>query len=156
MLRRVAETGAGILAGLDAPRCNVPDWLWNGWQRAYGEATARRIAAASLVEAPLDVSVKSEPAVWAERLGGVVLPTGSVRLPAGGRIADLPGYAEGAWWVQDAAAALPPGSSAKSAASRWPICAPHPAARRRCWPRPARTSRRSTSRPNGSTGCART
>ena len=108
VLRRVAETGAGILADLDAPRCNIPDWLWDGWRQAYGEATARRIAAASLVEAPLDVSVKSEPAVWAERLGGVVLPTGSVRLPAGGRIADLPGYAEGAWWVQDAAAALPP------------------------------------------------
>jgi 16S rRNA (cytosine967-C5)-methyltransferase len=108
VLRRVAEHGAAVLAGLDAPRCNIPDWLWQGWVAAYGEATARRIAAASLVEAPLDISVKSEPEVWAERFDGIVLPTGSVRLPAGGRLVDLAGYADGAWWVQDAAAALPP------------------------------------------------
>ncbi len=62
---------------------------------------------ASLTEAPLDLTVKSEAPAWAERLGGIVLPTGSVRLKAGGRIEDLAGYADGAWWVQDAAAALP-------------------------------------------------
>ena len=107
VLRRVAVSGGGILAGLDAPRCNIPDWVWQNWVTAYGEATARRIAAASLVEAPLDITVKDDPEAWAARLGGIVLSTGSVRLPAGGRIADLPGYAEGAWWVQDAAAALP-------------------------------------------------
>jgi 16S rRNA (cytosine967-C5)-methyltransferase len=60
-----------------------------------------------LAEAALDITVKDEPAAWAERLGGIVLPTGSVRLKAGGRIEDLAGYSEGAWWVQDAAAALP-------------------------------------------------
>ncbi len=48
------------------------------------------------------------PSGWAERLGGIVLPTGSVRLVADGAVPDLPGFAEGAWWVQDAAAALPP------------------------------------------------
>ena len=50
---------------------------------------------------------RMHPQAWAERLGGHVLPTGSVRLAAGGRIEDLPGYSDGAWWVQDAAAALP-------------------------------------------------
>ena len=74
---------------------------------AYGAEEARRIAAASLNEAPLDISVKSSPEAWAERLGGKVLPTGSVRLEAGGRIEDLPGYSDGGWWVQDAAASLP-------------------------------------------------
>src|SRR5262249_16983154 len=38
---------------------------------------------------------------------GRVLPTGSVRAIVHGPISQLPGYAEGAWWVQDAAAALP-------------------------------------------------
>ncbi len=47
------------------------------------------------------------PAGWAEKLGGRVLPTGSVRAVVHGPVPSLPGYAEGAWWVQDAAAALP-------------------------------------------------
>jgi 16S rRNA (cytosine967-C5)-methyltransferase len=36
-----------------------------------------------------------------------LLPTGSVRTVAHGPISRMPGFAEGAWWVQDAAAALP-------------------------------------------------
>lgn len=107
LLRRVAREGAATLQGRDAVALNIPAWLLQRWSEAFGGGTACRIAAASLVEAPLDLSVKGAPETWAERLGGVVLPTGSVRLAAGGRIEDLPGYAEGAWWVQDAAAALP-------------------------------------------------
>ena len=56
----------------------------------------------------LDLTVKDDPGRWAERLGGTVLPNGSVRvarLPA--PVPDLPGFTEGAWWVQDAAASLP-------------------------------------------------
>ena len=107
VLRRVATDGAALLAGLDTPRIDIPPWLWQRWVAAYGDETATRIAAASLVEAPLDLSVKSDPATWAERLGGHVLATGSVRLGEHHRIEDLDGYHEGAWWVQDAAAALP-------------------------------------------------
>jgi 16S rRNA (cytosine967-C5)-methyltransferase len=107
VLRRVAEKGASIAAGLDAARVNTPDWLWSRWVSAWDEERARAIAAAHLVEAPLDVTVKAEPALWAERLSGRVLPTGSVRLLPKGRIEDMPGFAEGAWWVQDAAASLP-------------------------------------------------
>ena len=44
---------------------------------------------------------------WADKIGGIVLPTGSVRLVNRAAIDELPGYAEGQWWVQDAAAALP-------------------------------------------------
>ena len=51
--------------------------------------------------------MKTEPEAWAERLGGIVLPTGSVRLLERTPVRELPGFAEGAWWVQDAAAALP-------------------------------------------------
>jgi 16S rRNA (cytosine967-C5)-methyltransferase len=109
VLRRVAREGAGLIAGQDAPRLNTPDWLWRSWSQAYGEPTARGIAEAHLAEPPLDLSVRAEPELWAATLGGAVLPTGSVRRPAelGGAIEALPGYADGAWWVQDAAAALP-------------------------------------------------
>ncbi len=109
VLRRVAERGPQLLAAQDGTRLNVPDWLWQRWSAAYGAEVARRIAEASLTEAALDISVRpgGDGAVtWAERLGGQLLPTGSIRLAAHGRIEDLPGYAEGAWWVQDAAAAL--------------------------------------------------
>jgi 16S rRNA (cytosine967-C5)-methyltransferase len=107
LLRRLAREGASTLQNRDAARLNVPAWLFERWIKTYGETDARRIASASLCEAPLDLSVKADAAQWAERLGGTALPTGSVRLAAGGRIEDLAGYADGAWWVQDAAAALP-------------------------------------------------
>jgi 16S rRNA (cytosine967-C5)-methyltransferase len=109
VLRRVAREGAALVPGQDAARLNTPDWLWRSWSRAHGEETARSIAQAHLREPPLDLSVPAEPERWAAALGGSVLPTGSVRRPAelGGAIESLPGYADGAWWVQDAAAALP-------------------------------------------------
>lgn len=107
VLRRVANDGPQRLAALDTARVNVPDWMWRRWAKAYGEDTARRIAVASQTEAALDISVKDDVAGWAQRLGGTALPTGSIRLAAGGRVEDLPGFADGAWWVQDAAAALP-------------------------------------------------
>ncbi|MGD9804179.1 MAG: RsmB/NOP family class I SAM-dependent RNA methyltransferase [Hyphomicrobiaceae bacterium] len=107
VLRRVAAHGPAILDELDTPRIDIPGWLWDKWVSAYGETTARRIAAASLVEAPLDLTAKAEPDVWAQRLGGELLATGTIRLKDGGRIDELEGFKEGAWWVQDVAAALP-------------------------------------------------
>ncbi len=107
VLRKVATEGPLRLAALDPVTLNVPPWLWQRWRTTYGEETARAIAMAQLQQAPLDLSVKSDAAGWAERLGGVVLETGTVRLAAAGRIEDLAGFTEGAWWVQDAAAALP-------------------------------------------------
>jgi 16S rRNA (cytosine967-C5)-methyltransferase len=90
------------------PWRNLPAWLAGSWVDAYGEPKARAIAASHLNEAPLDLSVKSDPESWAQRLGGEILPTGSLRLPRGaGPVESLPGYEEGAWWVQDAAASLP-------------------------------------------------
>ncbi len=109
LLRRVAREGAAVLAGQDGVRLNIPGWLWQRWQTAYGAEAARRIAEASLKEPALDISLKSQAdaATWAQRLGGSLLPTGSIRLAGHhGRVEDLPGYADGAWWVQGAAAAL--------------------------------------------------
>src|SRR5690606_37237625 len=77
VLRRVAERGAEIAAGQDPVRLNIPEWLWKRWSVAYGDDTARQIAEASLREAPLDITVKSDAEGWSRRLGGVLLPTGS-------------------------------------------------------------------------------
>lgn len=107
VLRKVATEGPALLAALP-PGANLPHWLFTRWRATYGEE-ADRIAAALLDEAPLDLSVKADAARWAEELGGELTPTGSIRLAAarGGTIEALPGFADGAWWVQDAAAALP-------------------------------------------------
>jgi 16S rRNA (cytosine967-C5)-methyltransferase len=107
VLRRVTQTGARRTAELDTVALDTPAWLLSRWMRNYGEETARAVAQANGREPALDVSVKSDPEFWAARLRGEVLPTGTVRSVAHGPISLLPGYAEGAWWVQDAAAALP-------------------------------------------------
>jgi 16S rRNA (cytosine967-C5)-methyltransferase len=109
VLRRLARDGLGLRDAQDAARLNTPDWLWQSWSAAYGEAACRRIAEAHLAEPPLDVSVKQDPDRWAAALDASRLPTGSLRLHPHGPIPALPGFAEGAWWVQDAAAALPAG-----------------------------------------------
>ena len=107
VLRRLSVEGGELSRGQDAARLNTPDWLWRSWSRAYGEETARAIASAHLKEAPLDLTLRENPAEWCEKLQGLLLPTGTVRRQAGGAVTSLPGYDEGAWWVQDAAAALP-------------------------------------------------
>jgi 16S rRNA (cytosine967-C5)-methyltransferase len=107
VLRRVASDGEAIAAALDAARINAPDWLWSRWVSYWGEDQARAIAEMNLMEPPLDLTVKSEPELWAERLAGRVLPTGSVRLLSKGRIEAMPGFDDGAWFVQDVAASLP-------------------------------------------------
>jgi 16S rRNA (cytosine967-C5)-methyltransferase len=107
LLRRLAREGKVLAQAQDAARLNTPDWLWRSWAQTYGEETARRIAEAHLAEPPLDLTVNGEAAGWAERLGAEALPTGTLRFRPRGPIAALPGYADGPWWVQDAAAALP-------------------------------------------------
>jgi 16S rRNA (cytosine967-C5)-methyltransferase len=111
VLRRLSLEGPGRLEGHDPARLNTPDWLWQSWSRAYGEDCARAIAGAHLKEAPLDLTLRAEePAAdesWCEKLQATKLPTGSLRRAGGGSVTALPGYAEGAWWIQDAAAALP-------------------------------------------------
>ncbi|HEY6981222.1 MAG TPA: transcription antitermination factor NusB [Reyranella sp.] len=107
VLRRVAREGVALLGDRDPARLNTPRWLWQSWSADYGEETARAIAASHLVEAPLDLTPRADTAFWAGRLNAEMLPTGTLRRATGGAITDLPGFAEGAWWVQDAAAALP-------------------------------------------------
>jgi 16S rRNA (cytosine967-C5)-methyltransferase len=102
VLRRASREGESVLAKLDGPRLSTPDWLWTRWTGQYGAEVARTIAEAHLREAPVDIVLKSGDAPESEALFGNVR-----RLKAEGRIEDLPGFAEGHWWVQDAAATLP-------------------------------------------------
>ena len=107
VLRTIARDRDAILPASDPLDDDTPAWLAARWRATYGETTARAIAAAHRCEPTLDLSVKSEPERWAERLGGIALPTGSVRIDSHKPVAQLDGYADGEWWVQDAAAALP-------------------------------------------------
>jgi 16S rRNA (cytosine967-C5)-methyltransferase len=106
VLRRVAREREAILSGAE-PWLDTPGWLEARWIAQYGEPLAAAIATAHRAMASVDLTVKEDPHAWAERLGGILLPTGSVRLTERTAIRDLPGYEDGAWWVQDAAAALP-------------------------------------------------
>jgi 16S rRNA (cytosine967-C5)-methyltransferase len=107
VLRRLGRERDSVLAEADALRIDTPVWLAARWVAAYGEERAGAIASAHAEGASVDITAKEDPRGWADRLGGIVLPTGSVRLLDRTPVRELPGYAEGAWWVQDAAAALP-------------------------------------------------
>ncbi len=109
VLRRLSREGAAILTDQDVVRLNTPDWLRRRWIHAYGEDAVAAMADQQLAEPPLDLTLKpgEDVAAWADALEASVLPSGTLRRPVGGRIESLPGFAEGKWWVQDAAAALP-------------------------------------------------
>ncbi len=110
--RKVVVEGANIWADLEPQ--TLPDWLRLPMQSAYGEKAVLGIEAAHERGANLDLTLR-DPAQtdrWRAALAQVgqdvtILPTGSLRLVKPGQVSALPGYAEGAWWVQDAAAAIP-------------------------------------------------
>lgn len=107
VLRRITRDGAALIADIDTTALDTPAWLMTRWTAHYGAEEARAIAAANGQEPALDLTVKDQPESWAARLHGRVLPTGSVRTLVHGPVSLLPGYDIGAWWVQDAAAAMP-------------------------------------------------
>ncbi len=110
VLRRVAREREAILAAADPLGGNTPDWLARRWVASFGPERAAAIAKAHLTSAAIDLTPRREDEAqrWAETLGATLLPTGSLRLPPdGAAIPALAGFGEGAWWVQDAAAAIP-------------------------------------------------
>jgi 16S rRNA (cytosine967-C5)-methyltransferase len=107
VLRRCAREGQPLIDEVKAQTLDVPPWLLARWIAAYGETTARAMALAIGHEPSLDITVKADAAQWATRLHGETLPTGTVRTLLQGSVTMLPGFTEGQWWVQDAAAALP-------------------------------------------------
>jgi len=106
---RVATEGPEIVAAQDAARLCTPGWLWGRLSSDWGTAADRAIATAHLAGAPVDLTPR-DPAgagALAATLGAALLPTGTLRLAQRPQISALPGFAEGGWWAQDAAAALP-------------------------------------------------
>ena len=109
VLRRISREADALTAAYHEPTLNTPDWLRTSWRGAYGDEVTNTIARAHLADPPLDITIKEEHSRehWAERLEAKILSSGTLRRQTGGRIEDLPGFAEGTWWVQDVAAALP-------------------------------------------------
>ncbi|QUJ76512.1 methyltransferase domain-containing protein [Sulfitobacter albidus] len=105
VLRKVADDGPEAWAARRAPR--LPKWLRGPLVDAWGSDVMLAVERAHFRGAPLDLTVKQDAAGWAARLGGAVLPNGTVRIDAGVQVSALPGFEEGAWWVQDAAATFP-------------------------------------------------
>ncbi|MGE4321903.1 MAG: RsmB/NOP family class I SAM-dependent RNA methyltransferase [Sphingobium sp.] len=87
----------------------LPEAVRARWAAMWGDAMPLAAAAAYAVRPPVDLSLRDPAATadWAERLGGDSLAPGHVRLPEGTPVPTLPGFKDGAWWVQDIAASCP-------------------------------------------------
>ncbi|MDY8110994.1 transcription antitermination factor NusB [Fulvimarina sp. 2208YS6-2-32] len=108
LLRRLTRELAGAEV-TTVPATDCPFWLFDRLVATYGKERATAIAEAHRRPAPIDLTVKSDPQGWADRLGGAVVAANTVRLDAQtqGSIASLEGFDAGEWWVQDASASLP-------------------------------------------------
>jgi len=107
VLRRIAREKDEILKKSDPLTIDTPEWLANRWIKTYGAENAAKIAAAFRSEPAIDLTMRADPEIWAEKLNAKILPTGSLRLRDRTPVRALAGYEEGAFWVQDTAAALP-------------------------------------------------
>ncbi|WP_306114240.1 MULTISPECIES: RsmB/NOP family class I SAM-dependent RNA methyltransferase [unclassified Roseovarius] len=105
VLRKMAGDAGKPWNDLRLPR--LPGWLREPLVAAWGANPVNQMEKVHFAGAPLDITARSDAEGWADKLGGALLPTGTIRLADAGQVSTLPGFDEGAWWVQDAAAALP-------------------------------------------------
>ncbi|TDE36028.1 RsmB/NOP family class I SAM-dependent RNA methyltransferase [Antarcticimicrobium sediminis] len=103
VLRKIAAEGPTEWNRLRVPR--LPKWLRKPLVEAWGAEAMAAMEAVHFAGAPLDITPR--PGAEVTLPGARLLPTGSLRLDVPGQVTALPGYADGTWWVQDAAAALP-------------------------------------------------
>jgi 16S rRNA (cytosine967-C5)-methyltransferase len=104
VLRRIAVPAGW--EGMAPPE--LPKALRKALVAAWGKPVVAAIEAVQAQVPPLDLTPRDGDAgALAAAVGGEVLPTGSVRLTGPVQVSALPGYDEGRFWVQDAAAALP-------------------------------------------------
>jgi 16S rRNA (cytosine967-C5)-methyltransferase len=94
---------------LSAPELLAPTWLYARWQAAFGPDAARALAALIAQEPATDLTLKapSQAEPLAGELEAQILPGGSLRTERGGDVTTWPKFETGAWWVQDASAAVP-------------------------------------------------
>lgn len=105
VLRGIDRDGFGVTK----PEANLPEWLAARWQATYGDEAFKGLAEATRFEPATDISVKAkaDASAIAEALDATVLPGGTLRTERRGDVAQWPGFDDGDWWVQDAAAAIP-------------------------------------------------
>jgi 16S rRNA (cytosine967-C5)-methyltransferase len=105
VLRGIEREGPGLTTA----ESNLPDWIAARWKQTYGDAALAGLALAAREEPATDLSLKpdADPAALAADVEGEVLPGGTVRTFKRGDVASWPGFEDGSWWVQDAAAAVP-------------------------------------------------
>jgi 16S rRNA (cytosine967-C5)-methyltransferase len=105
VLRGIEREGPGLTTA----ESNLPDWIAARWKQTYGDQALVGLALAAREEPPTDLSLKpgQDAAALADAVEGEVLPGGSVRTGKRGDVAAWPGFEDGVWWVQDAAAAVP-------------------------------------------------
>ena len=106
VMRRLTRDGEALLAATHDAE-NLPDWLRQSWRHYWGDAATNSIAGLAMLPPPLDISVTKDAKTWAKKLNGQLLDGHTIRREFDGDPAQLIGFAEGAWWVQDAAAAMP-------------------------------------------------
>ena len=96
----------GITAGHST---HLPPAVEQRWGEAWGGEVVEAARRAIVRRPPLDLSFAeaAAAAAFAEAHGGTSLAERHVRLHGGASVAELPGYGEGGWWVQDLAASLP-------------------------------------------------
>jgi 16S rRNA (cytosine967-C5)-methyltransferase len=108
VLRRFDRQGHDDIKDPKVRQRDLPVWLWHRWKAAWGaEPVMDIIRTMGQDEVPLDITVKQDPAGWAERLGGTSIAGQTVRLARATSVTRIEGYDEGHWWVQDIGASLP-------------------------------------------------
>lgn len=104
ILRKVAAQKEDLLTDIQKvsslPQSFMP--ILNG----YSDEEIGTIAASVQQIPPTDITVSANPVEWQKKLGGSLLPNGSIRLQTIKKIQELPEYNAGQWWVQDVAASL--------------------------------------------------
>lgn len=110
VLRNAIRQRDELLVGVEAETLiDLPGWLRKRWVLKMGEDTVKAIALSMRQDVTIDITVKdpTERESLAKAFDADILPTGSLRLKQATDITQLDGFAEGRWWVQDMAAAIP-------------------------------------------------
>ena len=106
VMRRLTREGDARFE-TTAPIDNLPDWLLQSWNEHWGHDATAKLADMAMNPPPLDISAKASPEALASKLEGELIDNYTIRRAFDGDPSRLAGFADGEWWVQDAAAALP-------------------------------------------------